>query len=86
MYPELLVVNGKTTDDALPVHFLGPGVIDKRRQLAVTRTTSEKPELDLNELKQVIIDIRKDTLKNFGKYEGKLKTNLKKNLPVLDEE
>jgi L-lactate utilization protein LutB len=72
-----LGVSAKTTGIDLPVHFLGPNVTVKRRQLAESRTTSEKPGLDLDELKQTIIDIRKDSLINFVKYEKKLRSNLK---------
>jgi len=68
----------------LPVHFLGPNVAVKRKQLAASRSGGKKPTLDIEGLVQKLQDIRKDSLENRLKYMRKLKRNLKTryNIPV----
>lgn len=62
----------------LPLWFVEPTVIHKRKQLAFSHKGKPGPELDMTELKNTLIGIRNDSLEHFSSFEKKLKRNLGK--------
>ena len=74
--------NSKSDHSLLPVWFIEPDVSGKRKQLALSREQRKPPKFDMSEVKQTLLDIRKDTMENLERYEKTLKRNLKKKYDI----